>query len=266
MTGRQDLEEDLPSLFRSRRTGSFSLQGFGATHIGRRKANEDAFVCREDLGLFVVADGLGGMGGGDVASRLVVDWLVAHHGSITEVEEAWLREDPSLLLRAAIGRAHDAVVAQQEGERASMASTVAALAVRGEYAVIAHAGDSRVYRLRGEMLERLTEDHSFHALDIELGLISERERHAVTRALGVTGVHHPDVRTEDLRSSDVFLLSSDGLTNSVGDDELFRILSALPASLAPRALITRALELGARDNITAVVVTVGGLSTDGSSR
>lgn len=224
-------------------------RSLGLTHIGRRSRNEDSFRTRDDLGLWVVADGLGGMGGGDLASALVVHRIVADHEAAPRVSSPWL-EDPALRMRAAIARAHEEVLAQQGEERATMASTVAALRVERGLAVVAHVGDSRVYRLRAGELVQLTEDHGAGS------------PHVVSRAVGVLGSGHPDVHSEPVGLDDVYLLCSDGLSSVVGAEALCRVLQEEPLERAPGRLVSLALEAGGRDNVTAVVVALQAVSID----
>lgn len=219
----------------------------GLTHIGRRRRNEDSFAARDDLQLWAVADGLGGMAGGDIASALVVHRLVADHATRSDAPVPWLT-DPELRLRAALSRAHEEVLAQHGDEQATMASTIAVLRLDGPRAIVAHVGDSRVYRLRDERLEQLTVDHSL-ATDPD-----PSRRHVVTRALGVVGAGHPDVRVDRHRPTDTYLVCSDGLTNALDHDAITAILVREPLERAAGRLLAAALEAGGSDNVTVIVV------------
>jgi protein phosphatase len=143
-----------------------------------------------------------------------------------------------------------------------MGSTVAALAVAGNRAVVGHVGDSRVYRLRAGSLAQLTRDHSVYneLVDSGLSLPSKAESgyaNMITKAIGITGGDMPDLRTEQVEPGDVFLLCSDGLNETVKDERIAELLALAPLD-ACRALVDEAYASGARDNITVVVVRAAG--------
>lgn len=227
------------------------LLASGKTHAGHRTSNEDCFGIELELGLFVVADGMGA--GGDAASRVAVETLCAHFRENP-------RGDAVLEFDAAIATA--AARIDECSPRQDMACTVAALSLFGQGATIAHVGDSRVYRLRRRRLERMTRDHSVVS-DMELTLgrsIAHRASHpmgtVVTRALGGGGDARPDVRFLDAAPLDRFLLCSDGLTDSVVESELRPLLARGTPDEASDYLMEQAISNGARDNVTVVVVDV----------
>ncbi|HVK78136.1 MAG TPA: protein phosphatase 2C domain-containing protein [Kofleriaceae bacterium] len=242
------------------------LDAFALTATGRRTSNEDAVCARPDLGLFVVADGMGGYEGGEIASQVAVatiEELVARTASDQDVTWPY-RIDPARgvvenEVAVATRLAGERIAARRHGPLAQMGSTVAVLRVDDARAVIGHVGDSRVYRLRGGVVEQLTIDHSLWAQLVATGAeLPEREdfpyRHVVTRALG-TPSGDPDLRVEPLARGDVFLLCSDGLSEVLDEAQLAALL-ALPAQAACHALVAAAYQAGSRDNISAVVVRV----------
>jgi len=242
------------------------LDAFALTFTGRRDTNQDAVCARPELGLFVVADGMGGYVGGEVASRLAVDTvveLVARSASDDDVTWPYPL-DPRLDLTenevaVAARFASERIVSQRRGRLAQMGSTIAVLRVEGVRAVIAHVGDSRIYRRRDSLIEQLTVDHSLYAQLAASGaelppLDDWPYRHVVTRALG-TDQADPDVRTIALAASDVYLLCSDGLSEFITRERM-ALLLGLPPEQACRELIAEAYQQGSRDNISAVVVRV----------
>ena len=236
--------------------------GYGASHTGRRDENQDSFSVSPDMGLFVVADGMGGYLGGGIASRIVVSTLerffdpVRHHE-----EDFWASgEDASIAeqrLDLAIRQAHQEVITSARGPLSEMGSTVVAMVVHGKQAVIAHVGDSRLYRLRAGKVEQLTYDHSVMAELVAAGRaradIPSRYNHVITRSIAPTSTGLPDMQLVDVEEDDVFLLCSDGLTDVLDEEEIARVLSHHSTDFAARTLIVEAYNAGSSDNITAVV-------------
>jgi serine/threonine protein phosphatase PrpC len=243
------------------------LDMYALSIAGRRNNNEDAICASPELGLFVVADGMGGYEGGEIASALTIEAIhelvrrTAGDGDVT-----WpYKVDPALTvgeneLMVATRLAADRIAARRVGHLGEMGSTVAAMLITREHAVIAHVGDSRVYRLRGGELTQLTVDHSLVAQMIANGMsLAEAEscpwRHVVTRALGTPSAD-PEVSREPTRPGDVYLLCSDGLSEVLEPDEIAALLT-LPTEQACRALVESAYVAGSRDNISAIVVRCG---------
>jgi protein phosphatase/serine/threonine-protein phosphatase Stp1 len=221
-----------------------------------RTRNEDSYVNRPDLGIWVVADGAGGHQSGDVAARLVTDAIGTVPGGLGTTE--LLAE-----VRLRIAQAHESLRAEggRRGGDAILATTlVILLGHRNRYTCL-WIGDSRGYLLRDGRFTRLTRDHSVVQELVDQGVISDAEAYAhpranvITRAVGAGEVSvQIDNVSGRLKAGDRFLLCSDGLSKSLDEDEIARLL----ASAAPQApaLVSAALEAGADDNVTAVAVEV----------
>ena len=230
---------------------------------GRRDNNEDAFRSREDLGLFVVADGMGGHEGGEVASEVTVDTLVGFFER-SEVR-ASPAEPPAFAeerMALATRMAHAEVSRLATGSLADMGTTLVALWRLDEmHALVAHLGDSRVYRLRGSEFAQLTRDHSFvaelHAAGAGslVGQLPGAFSAMVTRCISARMDATPDITVIDVRPGDTFLLCTDGLTDVLGHNDIAAVLlgSASPEDAAAE-LVDVAYEAGSADNITALVV------------
>jgi PPM family protein phosphatase len=234
-----------------------------ATHVGRRKQNEDSHGVDLRHGLFLVADGMGGYEGGEVASSLaagaMLDFIAR---DARDPEGTWpLKAQPGRsyeenLLAAAVRAAHLQIAERRAGDDhvlSEMGSTVAAVLCRGTEAVVAHVGDSRIYRLRGGELKQLTRDHSLQAEMAAQGL-QWPHRNVITRALGIPSNHTPDVARLGLEEGDVFLLCSDGLYEVMPDAVLAAVLAERDLDRAAQQLVREALERGASDNVTVVLL------------
>lgn len=238
--------------------GELKWQSHGITHVGKvRKHNEDSFVERPEIGLWAVADGMGGHSAGDVASQMIVDYLkeVQQSASLPElvnaVEDRLLTVNQQLLQKA------------MEGEkRLTIGSTVAALLAWQDLGIFIWAGDSRVYRRRDDRLQQLTTDHSQVELYVEQGLISREEAsnhphgNMITRAVGAAEDLYLDMDMCSLQSGDRFLLCSDGLTRHVTDLEIRDLLGEGTAEEAANHLIELTLTRRAADNVTVIVVDI----------
>ena len=230
------------------------------TDIGRkRKTNEDFFAVDEARQVFVVADGLGGHVAGRTASE------AASFRFCTALRE-FAHQPPLEAMRMAFRDAHRAIEERvaREPKLAGMGTTLVALWLRESEAVIGHAGDSRMYLLRGGELFPLTHDHSLVSEMVFRGqLTPERarrhpHRHFITRALGVSGAPEPDTARFGAQPGDIFLLCSDGISSTIDDVEIQEHLNDAKGDLAQAAerLILLANERGGEDNATLVLVSV----------
>jgi len=227
---------------------------FSQSDTGRaRRANEDAYFARAPL--FVVADGMGGAQAGEVASRVAVEAFERDLGGdgITSAEQLLAAR-----VQEANARIHE--MSQTEEDRAGMGTTITAAHVGEHDVAVAHVGDSRAYRLRGEEFARLTEDHSLVEEMRRRGQLTAEEadehpqRSIITRALGPEPEVLVDTYSWRGLEGDVYLLCSDGLTSMVPEGRVADIVRATSSlSAAGRALIAAANDAGGRDNITVVL-------------
>lgn len=236
--------------------------------LGRvRATNDDAYGCFPELRLYVVADGIGGRRGGQVASQAAVDvvsnYLLAHDDRHRRGIEHLDAAGASLEIACRAANETVRKLASGREELEGMGTTIAALHIdQNELrATIAHAGDSRVYRLRDGRLDHLTTDHTLAAQLVREGRLTSDEamrlRHGgmLTKAVGIEEVLTPDVRQTDIQAGDLFLLSTDGLHANVPDDQILDVLCARSQSLsaACRELLELADACGGNDNATVVL-------------
>lgn len=227
------------------------------THPGKlRSINEDNFIADDRRCLWAVADGMGGHAAGDEASRAIVD-------ALNHVRSSW--RSARALADDVIGRIEDAHLNIQAESarrgRGRAGATVACLAAFGPHALLAWCGDSRIYRLRGAALERLTRDHTVVQQLVDDGRISEEnaethpQSHVLTRAVGVETALALEFRQLDVQSGDRFLICSDGLSRVAPERDIQALLAgghnAQPVS---EALLACALDAGGPDNITVIVI------------
>ena len=247
-----------------------AIRAAGMTDVGCvRKHNEDSFLAAPELGLYVVADGLGGHAAGEVASRIVVERVAQFVAETTEKDRTWPLEYDTTLsfdgnrLKVALLLSDQAIAddIRRNPERETMGSTVVACLLSGPKATLAHVGDSRAYILNKEEIRQVTRDHSWVAEQVANGILTPSEarvhplRNVITQALGNGGDLEIEVQELELGKSDRLLLCSDGLSGMVGDSQIWDIVKQSPdLQTAVEALITVARDNGGEDNITAVLV------------
>ena len=226
------------------------------SHVGLvRKLNEDSFLERPDIGLWAVADGMGGMTAGEVASQAIVSALNGIAGP--QEAQALLGE---IRGRIAAVNAELQRIAAARGPDTTIGSTVAGLVVHSGHFACFWAGDSRIYRMRAGELDQLTRDHSLVQDMVDAGLLlpedAEKHPHAsvIQRAVGVDEAVTLDWVHARVEPGDVFLLCSDGLTRMVGDAELEAELGRGPIGPVCDALLSLALQRGGKDNVTIILV------------
>lgn len=239
----------------------------GATHQGRRATNEDAWLADLDLGLLVVADGMGGHNAGEVASALAVKTIREF------LHDAHTSPTPALLEQAVeLANQRILAAAAREPDLAGMGTTVVAVLVSSGRAYYMSVGDSRIYLWHGGQLKQLTRDDSWleAALEGESAIAfmgSHPMRHVLTKVVGL----RPELQTSaaecPLRAGDSLLLCSDGVHGVVSHDTLQEMLSSpRPVADIAQSVIRLAMAKGATDNVTAVIARVGGESDDASVR
>ncbi len=251
-----------------------TVSSAAATDKGlRRESNEDAFRERPDLGLYIVADGMGGHEAGEVASDLAVRTVEAF---INDTRDADLNQtwpypyDPThsfdanrLIAAFKLANRRVAAAIADDAALKGMATTAAAVLLgTNNKGQVAHVGDSRVYRLRDGQLSQLTHDHSWVGEQVRAGLLTDSDaqrhpwRNVVTRA--IAGGDDPDVEVTEveLADGDLLLICSDGLSSVVPVDQIEQVLKAATPDLLARAaaLIAAANEAGGPDNITVILI------------
>ncbi|SMF96515.1 protein phosphatase [Methylomagnum ishizawai] len=228
----------------------------GLTDVGhRRKINEDAFLDRPDIGLWMVADGMGGHQAGDVASNALVQSLAAIEAA-AELDAQTLRVKQGI---EAVNR-HLHRLAGESSSGQIIGSTVVALVAKGLRCEALWAGDSRLYRYRDGRLEQLSTDHSLMDELVRAGLMTPEEASAegganiITRAVGAESRLELDSLRFEAAPGDLYLLCSDGLAKELSDGEIARHLVPADLAASAQALIAAALTHGGRDNVTVVLI------------
>lgn len=240
----------------------------GLTDVGlARDHNEDFILWDEQLGLVLLADGMGGHNAGEVASELAADTIkLAVHEALYERVRAAAAVDAPQLVQNAVIHANEQIFdqAQEKPECAGMGTTLALALFQDDSAVFAHVGDSRIYRLRGGELDQITSDHSLVQELVDNGYLSEEEarlsvsRNLITRALGIAENVEADVREDRVEIGDLYLFCSDGLSDLVGDEDLKGILETHRGDMdsAARSLVDLANQKGGTDNISVILVSI----------
>jgi protein phosphatase len=239
------------------------------THAGQvRPLNEDALGADPDVGLFILADGLGGYNAGEIASTMTVSALLAGLAAqLAEARDAGRAFDPPNVLRETLVEMNTTIfrAALNSSAFEGMATTVVLAWLLGGRLWAAHAGDSRLYRYRKGVLEQLTRDHSFSQELLDAGMVTAEEarllpaKNLVTRALGASPDVEPEVHDYDVQEGDLLLLCSDGLTEMVSHYEISGLIAACGTDVreAARRLIDMANEAGGRDNVSVILVGIG---------
>ena len=240
------------------------MKVFAKSDIGRaREMNQDAYYASQPsdtVGLYIVADGMGGYNGGEIASSLAVTAakdFIENNFIDTEPTKEKLQE----LVKNAIQYANMVVYekSKEVPELEGMGTTIEVALVHNNRVYIGHIGDSRIYRIRKEFMRKLTTDHSYVEKLVKDGTISKEEavhhpkKNMLTKALGCTSFVEPDVLVKGFQKDDILVLTSDGLTNMVKDQEIFDIIK-FNIDIATEKLINKANENGGLDNITVIIV------------
>lgn len=236
----------------------------------KRKTNQDFYSCSPDVGIYLLADGMGGHAAGSVASKLTVETIEEFVRLAQDTRELTWPYGYDIrapfernVLRTALRLANAKVcqAAEQQEHYAGMGSTVVAVLIADGKAVYAHLGDSRLYLLRDGKLSQLTEDHSLVQEQLKSGIISAEQaqdhafRNVVTRAIGVRDDSPVPIEELALQDQDLLMLSCDGLTDSLQDSQVEELLNRDDdLDTICRQLVDAANQAGGRDNITVVLL------------
>jgi protein phosphatase len=249
------------------------IKAVGLSDVGRvREHNEDTIGVDADIGLFVLADGMGGYNAGEVASGIAVKTVVSlikeavEHQDLDSSDPETGLARPSIILRDAIARANKIIyqTAKTQPQCEGMGTTIVACLFFDNKVAIAHVGDSRLYRLRGNRFEQMTMDHSLLQELVDRGFYSQAEaqratnKNYVTRALGVEPTVDVELHEQPVQKGDFFVLCSDGLSDMVEDDDIHLTMSTFSASLetVAKQLIQLSNDNGGRDNVSVVLAQV----------
>lgn len=240
------------------------MRAFAKSDIGKlRDMNQDSFYIsspEDSIQLFIVADGMGGYKGGEIASKLAVEtsknYIINNLNSIEHNKENILN-----LIRSAIEYANLVIFekSKENPELENMGTTIDICLVIPNKVYIGHVGDSRVYRKRKDFFRKLTTDHSYVQKLVSDGTITKEEaynhpkKNMLIKALGCSTFVEPDVMVKGFLKDDILLMCSDGLTNMLRDEEIVKIINENPEEACNR-LIEKANENGGLDNITAVII------------
>jgi protein phosphatase len=252
-----------------------ALEIVSQTHSGKvRSHNEDSVAVDAANGLVVLADGMGGYNAGEVASGIAVSVVLSEikyrlQTEKPETKDAFSGEDVAVvLLRDNVQKANSSIfhAAESQPQYAGMGTTIVAGLFYDNQLAVVHVGDSRLYRLRGDVFESITRDHSLLQEQIDSGMITKedartsRNKNLVTRAVGIDAEVEPEVHLYEVEVGDVYLLCSDGLNDMVVDEEIGDTLQMLKANLplAATQLIELANDNGGRDNVSVILVKVNG--------
>ncbi len=233
-----------------------------------RSHNEDSIAVEKEIGLAVLADGMGGYNAGEVASGIAVAMICS------EVKKALAKNKTEVLDGSAVEkliaeqsvRANEAIyeAAQSQPRYSGMGTTLVVAFWHDNQVTVGHIGDSRLYRLRGDTLDLLTRDHSLLQEQIDSGMITKEQarysqnKNLVTRAVGIDPEVEAEVHTHPVQTGDLYLLCSDGLNDMLPDEDIQLTLSSLQSNLplAAEQLVQQANDNGGRDNISVILVRV----------
>jgi serine/threonine protein phosphatase PrpC len=250
-----------------------NYKSFGFSDPGKiNKKNEDSFLCNNDEGLFLVADGMGGHASGEKASKLAIQAINEFVFKSRTEETKWpvpYKTDLSLELNRLmagvfLANLHIRETGDSDSSMKGMGTTISGALVDGESLAIVNVGDSRAYRIRDKIIKQITIDHSLVMEHARSGIISEQEigqhplKHILTRALGhINTVSKIDTFISDIRPKDLYMLCTDGLYNMIDDDKIIKIIESVQDNSLYKIGLSLVLEAnlsGGMDNITVVLI------------
>lgn len=240
------------------------MKVFAKSDIGKaREMNQDAYYASqpsETVGLYIVADGMGGYNGGEVASTLAVTTAKNYiENNFAQIEHT--KEKIEELVKNAIEYANMVVYEKSKEVKMleGMGTTMEVALVKDNRVYIGHVGDSRIYRIRKNFIRKLTIDHSYVEKLVKDGTITKEEalhhpkKNMLTKALGCTSFVEPDTMVKGFLKDDILVITSDGLTNMVKDEEIYNTITE-NVDTAAEILVEKANEAGGLDNITVIIV------------
>ena len=240
------------------------MRAFASTDIGKmRDMNQDNYYIsgnQDKFKLYIVADGMGGYKGGEIASAIAITYAKSYIESNFESIEHD-RSSIQKLIRSAIEYANMIVYekSKENPELAGMGTTLEICLIHANRAYIGHVGDSRIYRIRKNFIRKLTTDHSYVETLVKDGTITREEalkhpkKNMLMKAIGCNSYVEPDVMVKGFEKDDILVMTSDGLTNMVTDEEIFNIIKE-NVTVATSRLVEKANEHGGVDNITVVII------------
>lgn len=239
------------------------------THVGQKRSNNQDSMCslaapntqNGVTALVAVADGMGGHKGGEVASALAIQGVVARLGKNSGTD---ITNDNRIeLMTNAVRQIHaDVVAAGNTPETSGMGTTLSIAVIENSRMLVGHVGDSRIYLTRGSQFTQLTEDHSWVAEEVRRGNLTQAEadvhprRNLVSQAIGATAIIEPQVLEFELAVGDKVMLCSDGLHGLVSREDMRVTIEKMPPDLAAQTLVDKANEAGGHDNITVVIAEI----------
>lgn len=240
------------------------MEAFAKTDVGKaRDMNQDYYYIspeNEELKLYILADGMGGYKGGEVASKLATistkNYIESNFSNI--IKE---KEEIQNLIKNAMEYANMVVYekSKEDEELDGMGTTLEVCLIYNNKVYIGHVGDSRIYRIRNDIMRKLTNDHSYVEKLVKDGTITKEEavnhpkKNMLTKALGCTVFVEPDITVKGFIKDDIILMCSDGLTNMIKEEEIYNIIKE-DYKIATQNLIEKANENGGYDNITAIII------------
>lgn len=240
------------------------MRGFAKTDIGKaREMNQDYYYVsspESNVQLYILADGMGGYNGGDVASKLAVETVKNYiENNFNKIEPQ--KEQILQLVKNAAEYANTAVYEKSKTSEdlQGMGTTLDICLIYNNKVYIGHVGDSRIYLIRKDIIRKLTKDHSYVQKLLEDGKITREEanhhpkKNMLIKALGCTEYVEPDIRARNIEKQDILLMCSDGLTNMVEESAIYKLVKENPQT-APEKLVNLANEAGGYDNITVITI------------
>ena len=241
------------------------IQAYAKSDVGKvREINQDYFYISEpldDVQLYIIADGMGGYNGGEIASSLAVksakNYIENNFGQIEKDKESIIQ-----LVASSLEYANMVVYekSKEDKEFEGMGTTLDICLIYNNRAYIGHVGDSRIYRVRKDFIRKLTQDHSYVQKLVKDGTITQEEanhhpqKNMLMKALGCNAFVEPDVMIKGFQKDDVLLMTTDGLTNLVTKEFLFETVKTENLEQVPKRLVEQAVENGGYDNITVIVI------------